>query len=165
MTAMVDHAALKAALHYDPETGIFTRLQLIRGQGQIGERAGCRTKGDYERINFMGVKYPGHRLAWFYMTGEWPIGVDHENRNKHDNRWNNLRLADQSDNGGNHTIHKNNTSGYKGVSWSKQHKKWIAQICRRRKRYFVGFGATPAEAHALYLKAAAAHFGEFARAA
>lgn len=54
--------------------------------------------------------------------------IDHINRNKLDNRRENLRYATRAENIYNMPEKKNNTSGHKGVSWDKQHKKWRAYI-------------------------------------
>jgi hypothetical protein len=66
------------------------------------------------------------------MTGEWPEGVvEHINRVRTDNRWANLR---PQLNRLNRAEYRNNTSGVKGVSWSKHRRKWIAEIGAKVKR-------------------------------
>lgn len=35
-------------------------------------------------------------------------------------------------------LNKNNTSGYRGVTWCKRAKKWKAQVYYRGKNYFAG---------------------------
>lgn len=52
--------------------------------------------------------------------------VDHINRNKLDNRKENLRFATRGQNMANAGMSAHNTSGIKGVSWHKQHQKWCA---------------------------------------
>ena len=52
--------------------------------------------------------------------------VDHINRNKIDNRLENLRWVSHRDNGRNQSIAKNNTSGYQGVSYEKSQNRWVA---------------------------------------
>lgn len=54
--------------------------------------------------------------------------VDHINRNRLDNRRENLRIVTPHQQRFNMSKPKNNTSGYKGVSWSEERKKWVAQI-------------------------------------
>jgi hypothetical protein len=71
---------------------------------------------DYSALT--GVLYREHRLAWLYMTGEWPTHeIDHINGDRVDNRFCNLREATASENRWNSRKRVNNTSGYKGVSW------------------------------------------------
>lgn len=77
--------------------------------------------------------------------------TDHVNGQKLDNRKNNLRTATKSQNGLNRTKQKNNTSGFKGVSWHTQTKKWIAQFTTFGKHYSLGLYDDPREAHKAYL--------------
>ena len=83
--------------------------------------------------------------------------------NRSDNRWINLRSSTPAQNCRNTAIKKNNTSGYKGVSWDKQKSKWFAQIMVDRKHIFLGYHRTPQEAHAAYVAGAKRLHGEFAR--
>lgn len=64
--------------------------------------------------------------------------VDHINGNKLDNRKINLRICTRSENQYNRKISKNNTSGYKGVSWHEGSNKWYARICLNYKSIFLG---------------------------
>lgn len=88
--------------------------------------------------------------------------VDHINNNPLDNRRSNLRLATPSQNLGNRVRNKNNTSGYKGVTWNKQTHRWKAAIQAQGKARHLGYFSTPEEAHEAYCKAAKELFGEFA---
>lgn len=56
-----------------------------------------------------------------------------------------------------------NKSGYKGVRWYSQTKKWMAQIRYQGKNMNLGYFTTPQAAHAAYCAAATRLFGEFAR--
>jgi hypothetical protein len=64
--------------------------------------------------------------------------VDHINRNKLDNRRANLRIADKSINAINSGLRNTNTSGYKGISWSKRGKKWEVYIGKDNIRIRLG---------------------------
>lgn len=104
-----------------------------------------------------------HRLAWFFMTGEWPIlDIDHINGDRSDNRWSNLRLANDSQNGANKRRYKNNKSGFKGVIWDARHKRFKAQLKKDGKVLNLGRYHTAEEAHEAYCKAAATLHGDFA---
>lgn len=163
---MLTQERLKELLSYDPETGLFTRLVGRSGpNARAGDIAGCDNGKGYIRIYVDGKPYKAHRLAWFYMTGEWVPEVDHENTIKSDNRWDNLRKATRGQNRGNTRAYKNNTSGLKGVSFNKRTARWAAQIQKDGVKVGLGYYATAEDAHAAYVIAAKKYFGEFARAA
>lgn len=88
--------------------------------------------------------------------------VDHKNHNTLDNRRENLRLAVGGQNGANRKTSKNNTSGYKGVTWNKSKNKWKAQIKVDYKNKNLGSYLTAKDAAIAYNKAAVESFGEFA---
>lgn len=64
--------------------------------------------------------------------------TDHINHNKLDNRKKNLRAVSASLNLLNRGVRKDNKSGYTGVYWHKQHKKWYVQINFLGEHIFVG---------------------------
>jgi hypothetical protein len=153
---------LKATFHYDPDTGKFTRLTSVGG-AHIGDEPGYIHEHGYRIISVRGVKYRAHRLAWFYMTGEWPKeDVDHRNTIPDDNRWENLREATDHQNLQNVGMPKHNTSGLKGANWHKEKQKWRATIQSNGKWRFLGYFKTAEEAHSAYCKAAQELNGEFA---
>jgi len=88
------------------------------------------TNNGYRRIsithNGKKAHVAAHRLHWFMVYGEVPDKIDHINRNRLDNRIENLRLASQSQNNRNRTKSKKATSIYRGVSWDKTNICWIA---------------------------------------
>jgi hypothetical protein len=104
-------------------------------------------------------------LAWAFKTGQWPFyEIDHRNRVRSDNKWTNLRPATHGQNQQNSTRYKNNKSGYKGVSWHKQHQKWYATIQIDKRPVFLGLFLSSKEASRAYNLAAEKYFGEFAHA-
>lgn len=105
-----------------------------------------------------------HRLVAFVFLGlSRSEEVDHINLNKDDNRLENLRKASHGQNRYNMRRQKNNTSGYKGVSYRPKERKWQAYIYHNRKCVHLGTFSTPEEAHAAYCIAAEQYAGEFAR--
>lgn len=149
-------ARLKELLHYDPETGIFTWLVIANNnKALVGTVAGSLNKPGYMMIGVDRKRYLAHRLAFLYMTGEWPSEqVDHINGERTDNRWCNLRAATEGEN--KHNIGgppRTNTSGYLGVSWDKSRGKWRAHIYLRNVQHHLGRFTTPEAAHAAYLAA------------
>ena len=84
---------LKEVLRYDAETGLFTWIVRTSNRVKIGSVAGTLVCG-YLSIHIDGERFQAHRLAWFYMKGNWPYAqLDHRNGVRSDNRWNNLREA------------------------------------------------------------------------
>jgi hypothetical protein len=154
---------LKQLLKYDHETGVFTRIGVVRklSRGHIGEVAGTfHSPNGYIRIGVNYKYYRAHRLAWLYVTGEWPKHqIDHINGIKYDNRWCNLRLATSSQNKYNCKIRQDNKSGYKGVHY--QEGKWIANCTVNKKQYYLGIYDTPLEAHLIRENFAKEHHQEF----
>ena len=119
---------LKELLSYDPETGIFTRVKNVKGALK-GAIAGTTHEHGYIIICVDGNDFRAHRLAFFYMDGEWPPErVDHKDRVRDNNIWTNLRKSSNSENNTNSSIQSNNTSGQVGVTWDKSRSKWAAEI-------------------------------------
>lgn len=163
---VLTYERLRAALHYDPETGAFTRLSSSSKKSAllIGKAAGGKNALGYWQVGIDRVLYLGHRLAWFYMTGEWPSHeVDHRDMDRANNRWPNLRSATKSNNSQNRGAQANNLCGLKGVA--PIGKRWRATITVDGQQKHLGCRATPEEAHALYVAAAGKYHGEFARTA
>jgi hypothetical protein len=131
---------LKKYFRYNDVTGIFTWITPTSNRVKIGSVAGCYDK-DRNRyfIRINGYLYLSHRLAWLYMTGEWPNDViDHINGDSSDNRYCNLRSCSQMQNTWNAKLSIKNTSGHKGVSWSKERKKWVVMIKSGDKYKHIG---------------------------
>lgn len=159
---------LRELLHYDPETGVFT-WRVYRGVVWPGCVAGCSSaiKGRYRMIGVDQERLLAHRLAFLWMTGEWPLHkVDHVNGNGQDNRWANLRQATDRDNTRNRHSHPLNTSGYIGVTRDNQtrsRKKWRASIRNNAGKYQnLGRYMTAREAATVRDEAARRLHGEFA---
>ena len=160
---MITQSELKELLEYNPDTGLFIWLK-SNGNRRLkaGDAAGAKMDAGYIRIQIKGKMYSAHRLAYLYMTGNFPENsIDHINHIRDDNRWVNLRDATHSQNKANQVKPKNNTSGYKGVSRNRVHKKWIAQIMYMNKSIYLGSYTTPQEASEAYNKKSIEIYGEF----
>lgn len=99
-----------------------------------------------------------HRLLVAAPEG---VDVDHINGNGLDNRYENLRLATRQQNIANKRMSKNNTSGYKGVSWCKSKQKWRAVVKVCGSQLNLGYFDSPELAHQVYLRYAKIAFGDF----
>jgi len=100
----------------------------------------------------------------FLLNAKKGTEIDHKNNNTFDNRKCNLRLCTRTQNRCNSRKQKNNTTGYKGVSYHKTTKKYRAQINNNKKRIHLGYFDDPKKAHEKYCHAAIKYYGEFARA-
>lgn len=143
-------------LDYDPLTGVFTwkRAPSLRQKRLVGRRAGNIDKiNGYRRIGVNGLEYRCNRLATWWMTGEWPEhDVDHENGNRADDRWDNLRNGTRGQNKQNQRkANVNNSTGLLGVS--RKGKKFKAVIGLNYKYTHLGTFDTPEKAHEKYLEA------------
>lgn len=127
--------------------------------------AGNINSEGYVCVGINGSTYKAHRLIWLMVTGTWPSAeVDHRDLNRSNNRWNNLRACTKSQNGANRAKYKSkNYSGFKGVSWSKKNKKWVAQIKHQGIVYTLGYFTDPENAAQIYKEAAEKFHGKFAR--
>ncbi len=120
---------LKEVLHYEPTTGVFTRLISKSGSGKIGSTVGSIDSKGYLNIMIDRTSYGLHRLAILYMTGRMPLHyVDHEDHNPSNNIYTNLKEVTHIQNNMNRSIGPLNKSGFVGVYWCKKAKRWMAQI-------------------------------------
>ncbi len=149
---------LKELLHYDPVTGVFTRIIRTANCTRIGDSTGSLSGNGYLITRIDGIPCYNHRLAFIYMEGYNPEGfIDHINRVKTDTRWWNLRLVSPSCNVRNSCVPVTNTSGVKGITRRKapNARIWISQIQsgsgRERKLHYLGVfdDFTEAVAHRL----------------
>lgn len=159
---MISRARLLELVHYEPETGVFT-ARVARPPISVGQVLGCVNGKGYVDIMLEARSYRASRLAWLYMTGEWPRKlVDHRDRDRANNAWLNLREATNAENSRNAKLSKRNASGVKGVYWYARHQKWNAQIRVDRKLMSLGYYEDIEPAALARRAAEAKYFGEFA---
>lgn len=144
---MLNQKTLKRHLAYDASTGLFTRLVAKSNSIKVGDIAGSKDKNGYITLMVEGKLYKGHRLAWLYVHGNWPMHeIDHINGKKDDNRLCNLRDVEKWVNQHNRGANKTNTSGFKGVG--RKGKKWSAVIKINKKTHWLGVFETAELANA-----------------
>lgn len=154
---------LRSAISYCPDTGVFTWIKPRTRNDWIGKEAGTVSRLGYRSIIFGTRRYQAHRLAWLYVHGRWPeYAIDHINGNPGDNRIFNLRECTYSQNSANAKIRSNNTSGFKGVSWSRKRNKWIASLTINGRPKNLGGFETREEASAFREMISKQVYGEFA---
>lgn len=121
------------------------------------------TKGGYV---VRQKKFKGIPKAFYFhrdlMNPPSDMFVDHKNGDKLDNRRENLRLCNNSQNLANKGKIRSNTSGFKGVSWSKLWNYYEAYIQVDGKKKHLGCYTCALRAASVYNDAATKYFGEFA---
>lgn len=156
---MTTQQRLKELLTYNPNTGDFIRNKVCSPRQQKGDVAGTIKKG-YVSIKIDYKDYKAHRLAWLYMTGEWPeYEIDHIDEVKSNNRWSNLREATRSQNAAARTS-SSNSAGLRGVEQISS-GKWRASLFVNRTRIYIGTFLTKEDAHKAYIEEKEKRFGEF----
>ena len=159
---------LRTLLRYEPETGyLFWKERPVSmfkdhggrytaewshktfNQKHAGKRAlTALTDKGYCSGGIFGRVYTAHRVAWALHHGSWPsdgLEIDHINRDRQDNRIENLRLATRTQNGHNKVMRREN-SNYMGVNFFKPTGKWVARIVKDKQIYHLGTFSDPKEA-------------------
>ena len=162
----MDAETLKLYVSYNPETGVFTKLRKTHArdnQKPVGSVLGRTRKRGYTVFNLLGKRYYAHRLAWLYMTGEFPPeDTDHIDGNRTNNKWGNLRIASRSQNIHNRTVVKSKT-GFVGVYATTDKCGTIRGYVAQCNKRHLGFFKTPEEAAAAYDSYVVSTRGEFAK--
>lgn len=152
---------LRELLRYDQHSGMFTWKVDRGGTAKAGSPAGRLDTKGYLQIGVDGRRYKAQLLAWLYVYGVVQPWLDHKNGIPCDDRINNLREATRSQNMANKKVIRR---GLKGAT-SQPGGRWQARIRKDGQSIHLGIFQTEAEAHAAYIGAARAIYGEFARAA
>lgn len=114
-----------------------------------GKLVGDYVNSKYKNIDVNGIKYRTHRIIWKLLKGYDPIILDHINRNKLDNRIENLREASNSLNVINVDDERYlNKSGRRCIN--KHGNKYRSRISVNNKRIHLGLFKTIEEAEQAY---------------
>lgn len=159
------HDRLVSLLIYEPTTGLF-RWKVNNRRAKVGNVAGKVNRAEnqgYVLVSLDCRVFRAHRLAWFYVHGEWPTGhLDHINGDRADNHLANLRPASHSENLANQRRRSDNTTGFKGVTYRPDRRNYRAKISRGGRHFHLGAFDTAEEAAAAYMRAARDLYGAFA---
>jgi hypothetical protein len=144
---MISVDRLHELLTYSREDGkLFWKNRQGARNDRAGKEAGCLRKDMYLGVQVDGKPLLAHRIVWAMWNGRWPIKfIDHVNRIRTDNRIENLREVNFSENCQNTKRYTNNKSGIKGVSRHTE-GKWQATISVGRVQYYLGLYDSKEEA-------------------
>lgn len=144
----ISHCELLERFDYNPETGLFYPIY----PRSVLKSWGTKDKNGYLKGQIKGKDYKVHRLAWFYMTGEIPPGqIDHIDRNRTNNRFNNLRVVTHRENQLNKEYeYGNSLDGFRGVS-PVDNGKFRSYVYFNNERIDLGNYSTAEEAHKAYI--------------
>ena len=140
---------LEKRFEYCEDTGV-----LVWKTGRCrGKEAGWINYQGYRKVRLNGINVPAHRIIWVLKTGDCIDGmtIDHKDRNRSNNCWDNLRLATREEQQFNKIC--------KG--FQKKGKKFYARIRIKGKDIHLGAFDTEQEAHSAYTEKCAELRGEF----
>ena len=114
---------------------------------RYGRSVGSVTVKGYLQINavlphngkLVNCAIRNHQLAWLLVTGEYADEIDHKDRDKQNNKWDNLRKATPTLNNNNRNVFAKSKSGLTGVIWNKQKRQWQAYIIKAGVNHHLGF--------------------------
>ena len=147
----ITYERVRELFNYNPATGdLIRRVDKRSGRGskEGGGRIHCRA-GDivgsingttgYKVVRVDMVIYFVHRLIWLWQYGYFPENdIDHINRDKTDNRLENLREVTRSCNIKNRPLQGNNSTGVCGVEYRPKDKRWLARIAHNKEQVYLG---------------------------
>lgn len=153
--ALLSHDELKRQLKYYPDHGLFI-WKIQKGGLYPFSIAGCvNKKNGYHKIVLNGYSYQSHRLAWFYINKIWPSEIiDHEDRNRANFKYSNLRDISHSDNMRNISNKRVGPSGVIGVRvWVNVDgsKRYIPSYNEGKKKQ-ISYGRYSDKALAVYIR-------------
>ena len=153
---------IKEYLQYNEETGELIWIKTPSNAVKVGDVAGNINPDGRKRIQFFNKLYYSNKLTWLLKTGRYPDEmVDHKDNNPSNDKFDNLRLANNQTNHQNQRLRSDSKTGYKGVSKAKN--RFQARIVVNGKRLNLGCYSSPIEAAIAYDNAAKQYYGEFAR--
>jgi len=128
----------------------------------------CVTKCDKHHYAVRSLRLPDGRKKTLYLhrvltSAPQGLVVDHIDRDGLNNRLANLRVVPHKQNARNMGLSDAHTSGFKGVSWHKDQKRWRAYIRVDGRQIHLGTFDSVADARAAYREASQKYHGVFGR--
>ncbi len=145
---------VRAVLSYDKASGDFHWIVKMSSRAMPGNKAGTKHKFGYIQIKIDGVIHKAQRLAWLHVTGHHPQGeIDHRNRVRDDNRWENLRDVSTQVNRQNVGPESRKGSYPMGVTLHRKSGLFQAHIKMMNRHISLGYYTDPDLAHQAYIAA------------
>jgi len=145
---------VKSLFDYREDGFLIRKKDAQMGLIKIGAVVGCIGNCGYYRTYIKGKNVLVHQLVWLWHYGYIPENeIDHIDRNRANNRIENLREVSRTCNARNLTTPSNNTSGVKGLSWYKRQNIWEAHISKKGIKIHIGRSEDYVEAVAMRLAA------------
>lgn len=138
-------------LAYCETTGNFYHLLNNRGSTKVGDKAGSLHSRGYWQLKIGKQAFYAHRVAFYLLYDRWPLEIDHLNRDKLDNRPENLVESDRVSNNHNKGSQRIKNGKWKGTY--KRRGKYCATITVNGERKHLGTFLCETAAHFAYLKA------------
>ena len=132
---------------YCTETGHFYHSVDNRGSTKKGQKAGSRHSNGYVKLKINGKQYYAHRLAFYLLHGGWPKEIDHKDRDKTNNRPENLVESDRVLNNHNKPARSGKTGVYK-IKYG-----WCSQVTVNKDKRHLGTFRCETAAEIAYLLA------------
>ena len=132
------------------------------GAIRAGKKVESISNRGYVVVQVSGKRYLAHRIIWLLLNGRMPAMIDHIDGDKQNNLIENLREVDNTLNHWNERRRSTNISGYKGVWWHKQSKRWEAACRVNGKQTTIGRFERIEDAVEAVRKFREQHHGEYA---
>lgn len=132
-------------------------------EGKLAECIADQGRYKYAALRLHNKMLRVHRVIFCMVYGYMPKEVDHIDCNPLNNNPDNLRDCEAGKNQCNRGKQKNNTTGYKGVTYCKRSKKFMCQIGHNGKNINGGKYDTAIEAAIAYDKLAIKYHKQYAK--
>ncbi len=156
---IVTQALAREYFDYLPETGQLVWIKSKNSRAPVGKVVGEWKSTNRKNVQFFKRKFYVYQLIYLWHYGYVPKEMDHKDRDKNNNRIENLRECNSTQNAANRKFR--NKSGYKGVVHLGT-KKYRAAISINGRTYHLGLFKTIEEAAKAYDVIAFEWYGEFA---
>jgi len=127
---MITQQQLKELYHYDPLTGIWTRIKCMNSRHPVGQILSAVSVRGYPKVMINKKVYMLHRLAWLYVHNYIPDVIDHDDRDKLNCKLENLKDSSMQKNSKNRKLPSNNTTGEMGICFDKSTNRYMLQVTK-----------------------------------